>query len=221
MTYTMEMLSELRERIRPYLTTKRYAHTLAVEKMAGQLGGIYLPEQTDKLMAAALLHDITKMADIEKQLQYCKEFAIIMQETDLFSPKTFHAKTAVGLIKKEFDTFADPEVLSAVRWHTTGHADMTEFEAIVYLADYIEETRTFPDCVKLRTYFWEQIGMAETELEKRTILWKTMVLSFDMTIQSLMEEGAPIDKDTIAARNSYIYSLKQSKADCLPSHENG
>jgi len=92
-----------------------------------------------------------------------------------------------------------------VRYHTTGRADMTVFEAIVYLADYIEDTRTFADCVTLRRYFYENIARAVTTEEKLAVLTDTMILSFDMTIKNLIEENAPIDSDTIAARNFYVY----------------
>ena len=53
-------ISALREKVRDYLTEKRYAHTLAVEREAQFLGGIYLPEKIKELRCAALLHDITK-----------------------------------------------------------------------------------------------------------------------------------------------------------------
>ena len=61
MNITEEMLTELREKITPWLTGKRLVHTLAVEDMAVKLGKLYLPDQTEKLRAAALLHDITKL----------------------------------------------------------------------------------------------------------------------------------------------------------------
>ncbi|MBQ8400651.1 MAG: HD domain-containing protein, partial [Clostridia bacterium] len=59
MKITNEMLTDLRAAIVPYLTGKRLEHTLAVEECAAELGKVYLPEQVEKLRAAALLHDIT------------------------------------------------------------------------------------------------------------------------------------------------------------------
>lgn len=209
MIITEEMLSALREEIVPWLTPKRLRHTLAVEETAAELGGIYLSEEVNKLRAAALLHDITKRAGLPEQLQYCAEFDIMVTEEELRSPKIFHAKTAAGAVKKNFPAYADPLILDGIRWHTTGHCGMTVFEAIVYLADYIEATRTFEDCIALRRYFYSELAGAVTETEKEAVLNRTMVLSFDMTIRNLLEEGAPIDKDTIAARNDYLYRTKQ------------
>lgn len=191
----------LREKIRPYLKEKRYSHTLAVERECRRLGELLLPDSVTKLRASALLHDITKKADKEKQLKYCEEFGIIINNSDLRSPKLFHAKTAAALISRDFPEFSDEEIISGVRYHTTGREGMTMFEAIVYLADYIEETRTFPDCVRLREFFWGGISSGEEPIGH---FYKTMVLSFDMTVKGLIEDRAPIDRDTVEARNYFL-----------------
>lgn len=201
---TEEDIISLREKIRPYLKDKRYLHTIAVEKEAEYLGNLYLPEKVMSLRAAALLHDITKKCDFEKQLQYCGEFGIMVGDYDILSPKTFHSKTAAALISRDFPEFDTDDITSGVRWHTTGHDGMTVFEAIIYLADYIEETRTFPDCVTLRKYFRDGIRSGE---DKYLVLYKTMVKSFDMTISNLLEEGAPVDTDTVCARNYYLKAV--------------
>ena len=197
----------MRERVRDYLKPKRYLHTLAVEEEAARLGELFLPDRINALRAAALLHDITKRDDLEKQLQYCSEFGIIYDVLERSSPKLFHAKTAAELARRDFAEFVDDEIISGIRWHTTGREQMTAFESIVYLADYIEKTRTFPDCVELRRYFWD--GVAESGADAAEHFKKTMVLSFDMTIRNLIEENAPIDRDTVAARNRFILELRK------------
>ncbi|MBR6916966.1 MAG: bis(5'-nucleosyl)-tetraphosphatase (symmetrical) YqeK [Clostridia bacterium] len=198
---TEEMLSSLRDRIKPYLSAKRYSHTLGVEKECEKLGMIFLPDKVMKLRAAALLHDITKMLSLEKQLNYCGEFGIMYGKDELSSPKLFHAITAAELIKRDFHDCVDDEIVSGVRWHTTGRRGMTLFEAIVYLADYIEETREFEDCVELRRYFY---GLMEREETPPSALYKTMIKSFDLTIRGLINDGQPVAIDTVDARNYYI-----------------
>ena len=153
-----ESLAVLRERVRDYLKPKRYLHSLAVEEEAARLGELFLPDRINALRASALLHDITKRDDLEKQLQYCDEFGIIYDVSEKSSPKLFHAKTAAALARRDFPEFTDDEIISGIRWHTTGRAGMSMFESIIYLADYIEKTRTFPDCVVLRRYFYGGIN---------------------------------------------------------------
>ena len=121
------------------------------------------------------------------------------------SPKLFHAKTASELIKRDFPEYADEEIVSAVRWHTTGRRGMTTFESIVYLADYIEDTRTFPECVELRSFFWDSYEKDKSDID--AIFLKTMIRSFDCTINGLVSESAPIDNDTVDARNYFLESF--------------
>lgn len=207
MKFTEEQLASLREKISSIMSAKRFYHTAEVEKMAARIGKIYAPEKIDVLRAAALLHDITKEYPTEKQLQICREFGIITSKQDILTPKTFHAKTAAVLIPALYPEFADSEVVSAVRWHTTGREDMTLLEKIVYLADYIDESRKFDDCVKLRNIFWDACPENMSAEERDRHLTKTLLVSFDMTLAGLISENAPISDDTFKARNALILSL--------------
>ena len=209
-----EELEKLAEDVRPYLTESRYAHTLAVEKEAAKLGALYLPDRVNKLRAAALLHDITKKEDVGKQLQLCREFGIMTQEGDLLSPSVFHAMTAAGVVKRDFPAFADREILAGVRWHTTGRAGMSLFECIVYLADYIEETRSFDDCIRLRKDFLFRL---ESGADPMDALTDTMIESFDLTVEGLLRENRPIAADTVAARNDFI--IRKHKHEPLKREE--
>lgn len=200
-TVTEEMLSCLREAVKEYQTEKRYSHTLAVEREAAALGRLFIPEDVNRLRAAALLHDITKVYDVEKQLKTCREFGIIIRGEDSKAPKLFHAKTGAALAERDFPLYTDANILSAIRWHTTGRAGMSIFEMLVYLADYIEDTRTFEDCVRLRSFFYGGIEGGE---DKLSVLRRTMIMSFDMTVRCLIDEGALVDRDTIEARNWFI-----------------
>lgn len=205
-----DKLGVLRERVKEYMTEKRYRHTLAVEREVCRLGEIFIPDDPHrilKLRCAALLHDITKILSLEKQLQYCQMFDIIVRNGDELSPKIFHAKTGAEIARRDFSEYVDEEILSGIRWHTTGRDKMSLFECIVYLADYIEDTRTFEDCVVLRDYFYDELD--KNCSDKELALDKTMVLSFDMTVKCLVAEGALIDMDTVEARNYFIRKIKK------------
>ena len=207
MRFSEEQLSSLREKISSLMSPKRFYHTQEVEKMAARIGEIYAPDKVDVLRAAGLLHDITKEYSTEKQLQICREFGIITSKQDILTPKTFHAKTAAAVIPVLYPEFADSEVISAVRWHTTGRENMTLLEKIVYLADYIDGSRKFEDCVKLRNIFWDACPKNMSEEERDTHLTKTLVISFDMTLKGLIAGNAIISEDTFRARNSLVFSL--------------
>ncbi|MBE6538432.1 MAG: HD domain-containing protein [Ruminococcaceae bacterium] len=201
-------IDSLRADISAKMSGYRLKHTLGVEDMAVRLGELYAPEKINILRVAALLHDVTKENSLEKQLQICENLGIIISSAMLMAPKTLHAVTAAAILPSEYPTFAIPEVIDAVRWHTTGRADMSICEKLIYLADYIEDNRTFEDCVLLREYFFgtDVPGMSASEREEH--LDKTLVLSFDLTIKQLISEGTPIDEQTCAARNSLLKKLK-------------
>ena len=203
-----DTLSTLRDAICVRLGDFRAKHVLSTEEEAARLAAVYLPEKVEKVRISALLHDITKEYDVKRQLQIFDDFGIIVDNVMLASPKVFHAKTAALLIPREFPEYADPEVISAVRNHTTGCADMSVMDMLIYLADYIEPTRRFEDCQTLRSYFWDGLAENASEQDKLLHLYKTMVLSFDLTIQNLIEEHSVIAPDTIAARNAFVLKCK-------------
>ena len=209
MMYSETMLDTLREKVSSGMSEWRFRHTAEVEKMATRLGELYAPDKLDVLRAAALLHDVTKEKSSEEHFEIMKSYGVEISELDRISPKTLHAKTAALVIPDEFSDFADDEVISCVRWHTTGRADMTLTEALIYLADYIDESRKFDDCVFLRNYFWDKLPQNMSPEDRERHLWQTVLLSFDMTVRSLESEGAPISPETLDAREAVKSRLKK------------
>ncbi len=169
--------------------------------MAAYIGGIYIPDKVMMLRAAALLHDITKEYPTARQLEICKQKGVELDVDAYFAPKTLHARTAAALIPEEYAEFADEEVIRCVRWHTTGREGMTLEEKIIYLADYIDMSRTFDDCVRLREYFLSAEPQKMNQSEREAHLRTTLIMSYDMTMRGLLDEGLPINRDTVAARN--------------------
>ena len=201
---TESMLDGLREQIRASMSEKRFRHTAEVEQMVIRLGELYAPEQIPMLRAAALLHDLTKEYKKDYHLMICARKNIPLTKEDVYAPKTLHARTAAALIPERYPELASEELISCVRWHTTGRRNMTLTEQLVYLADYIDLSRTFEDCVRLREFFFSADPDSMSEEERLSHLRATLVLSFDMTIRALLEDGAPISPDTLEARNQLV-----------------
>ena len=194
-------LAALRESVIASMSPKRFTHTAAVEDMVTRLAILYCPEDIPALRAAALLHDITKEYDTPTHVAMLTEAGQMPPAAETYAYKTFHARTAALLIPTEHPTFHCEVVVNAVRWHTTGREGMTLTEKLLYLADYIDESRIFPDCVRLRSYFWsanpENMSMADRLIHLR----RTLIMSYDMTMRALINEGAVISPDTAFARN--------------------
>lgn len=201
---TEEMLDSLRARVAASMSEKRFRHTAEVEKMTVRLGELYLPSEIMKLRAAALLHDITKEYTVEEQCGILRAHGKSVTEFDRHAPKTLHARTAALLIPEQYPEFADPEIVFCVRWHTTGRTGMSLAAKLVYLADYIDMSRTFSDCVALRNFFFGGEPERMDADARLAHLRETLILSFDMTVRALVEEGKPISVDTAHARNELI-----------------
>lgn len=201
---THSMLDELRAEVADSMSPKRFRHTVAVEAMIERLCALFCPELTNRLRAAALLHDVTKELNTEAQIALCKELGLTVTEIDRASPKTLHARTAAASIPVRYPAFDDPIIVSAVRWHTTGHRGMTLPEKLLYLADYIDDSRSFESCVILRRYFWGAEPERLDEVSRLALLRDTLILSFDMTVRDLLADGKIVSVETAEARNELI-----------------
>ena len=178
MKITESVLLLLREELSKHIQGKRLEHSLSVEDEAAELGRLYglTDESLMKLRAAAILHDITKGIGLDGQIDLCKKHGIPIRSDDMDSPKVFHSITGAEVAKSIFPDYVDEEIYSAIKYHTTGRRQMTLFEKLIYLADYIEKTRDFPDCIALREHFY---SAAPTENH----LNETLLISFNMTFR--------------------------------------
>ena len=206
---TEKALDLLRERVKSQMSPKRFLHTAAVEKMTERLCELYCPQDMLLMRAAALLHDVTKEKTTEEQVALCRLYGLPVTDGDLLAPKTFHARTAAAMIPREFSEFAHPTIMDAVRWHTTGRADMTLTEKILYLADYIDDTRKFENCVLLRGFFWNAEPQKMDRIGRENLLRDTLILSYRMTVEDLLVEGTPVAIDTIEARNQLLLEVEK------------
>ncbi len=208
---TDQKLDGLRDELQQKMSEKRYNHIIMVEQMAILLGNIYAPDKIKDLRAAALLHDITKEYSDNQHHRLFKDFDYKIDDVCLYAPKCCHSISAYLLIPVMYSDLANETVLKCVRYHTTGKADMTIAEKIIYLADYIDLSRTFPDCITLRNYFFEKYSDKMTKIELLNLLDDTLILSFNMTIKTLVREKELIAPDTINARNYLIIERKKQK----------
>ena len=221
--YNEALIDALRKDIPQFISGKRLAHTYAVERECAALAEIFCRhplllsrEDAYRLRIAALLHDITKEKTPAEHCRICAEHRIPLCDMELAAPKVLHAKTAPALARAVINpnygwTVADDAVCDAIRTHTTGAAQMSLIGKLLYLADYIEETRTFEDCITLRHAFYDGLDAVSGDAASLDAhLNKTLILSFDMTIRDLLSAGAPIDANTTAARNALLFSSNRS-----------
>ena len=196
----------LSKEIEKHLSGKRLEHSLSVrdecEKLADMFG--VTGEDRARLTAAAVLHDITKEKKGKEQISLLGELGIECTPEQLASPKTLHAVSGAAFALREYPDQIDGECALMIRSHTTGRAGMTLGEKLLYLADFIEPTRQWDDCRKLRKDFYSGAKKCAGKAQLLAHLDNIMIESYDMTISELISSGGVIASETIASRNSLI-----------------
>ena len=176
-------LDWLRERAYAYLKPKRIPHVAGCEQEASKLA-LRWDEDPGDAAEAGILHDITKKLSMDEQLILAEKYGIVFDKFERENIKLTHAITGAALSK---ELFGVPErIYSAIRWHTTGRADMTLLEKIIYIADYIEPTRDFEGVERLRQLAYEDIDSA-------------MALGLRMSLEELRQSGIEPHGATVSA----------------------
>lgn len=121
------------------LSPHRYKHTIDVADTAVNMANAF-NVNPNKAYLAGILHDCAKNLDDLELLAICAENDENITQIEKNRPFLLHSKAGVIVAKTRYH-ITDEEVLSAIRWHTTGKANMSALEKIIFAADYIEPGR--------------------------------------------------------------------------------
>lgn len=180
--------TKILEWLKNNLNEKRYIHTLGTADCAKELAKQFKLNQ-DKAYLAGLLHDCAKCFPNEKLLDIIHKH-LNVEECEMLNYKTLHAPVSAYIAETEFK-ITDKEILSAIRWHTLGKLDMTDFEKIVFIADKIEpNTRDEEYSAKIRDLLSEENGLN-----------KALLKCYKETIKSLVKRDLKICLLTIKIYN--------------------
>ena len=186
-------LDWLREKSYSYLKPSRVPHVEGCEKTAVELAELYGADKY-KCAEAAILHDITKKLDYNEQLNLVKKYAIMCDDAELSNPALLHSKTGAYFAKEEFSIPQD--VFDAIFWHTTGKPEMSMLEMIIYIADYIEPTRSFPAVEGLRELTYKNI-------------YAGVAAALENTVEHVSSTGAGVHPNSIKALTYYKEYLQK------------
>ncbi len=136
---TIEITQKLRKELEKQLKPDRFDHTLGVAYTCASMAIVHGAD-IQKALIAGMLHDCAKCMSHEEQVKICEKNKIDITDVERRNHSLLHAKVGVYIAKTKYD-ISDPEILSAIRWHTTGKDNMSLLEKIVYIADFIEPNR--------------------------------------------------------------------------------
>lgn len=179
---TEEYIKLIKSRLSPY----RFHHSMCVADKAKELAERHGLDG-EKAYIAGILHDVTKETDYAEQRRLIEQFEP-MTELEIRNKKVYHQMSGAAFVQSELG-ITDPDIISGIRYHTTGREDMTLFEMIIYLADFTSADRNYPDVDIMRKKTDEN-------------LLDGMLYSLSYTICSIVKQGRQIHPDTI---NCYNY----------------
>ena len=137
----MLSLETMRERLQSAVSVNRYIHTLGVVEEAQKLAEVFgTPQDREKVYVAALIHDCAKEYPEQLRARLCREYKVCVDEVMAEVPDLIHPFLGAEIAKREY-LIQDEAILNAIRYHTTGRANMSFLEKIIYIADYIEPNR--------------------------------------------------------------------------------
>ena len=186
---------EIQKRLKKELDKNRYEHTLGVMYTAGSLAMAYGYDY-EKAMIAGLLHDCAKCLPTEKKISLCEKSDILISKVERENPGLLHAKAGMVLAEEAYGV-KDPQILHAIKVHTTGEPNMNTLDKIIYIADYIEPLR----CEAPHLSIIRQIAFSDLNQCMAEILYDTLHYlsgrkgSVDPTTQLTYQFYEPYGKD--------------------------
>lgn len=186
MIYDIDRIKEL---LKDRLDEYRFIHSLGVADKAAELAKHY-GQSEERAYFAGLVHDITKNTPYEEQLQIIENGGIILNSEEKNNRKLLHAISGSVFIEKELGV-TDKEIISAVRYHTTGKENMTVLEKIIYIADFISAERSFPGVELMRELAFESLD-------------KAAMFALDFCIPDLVSKRQVLHLDSVRLYNELI-----------------
>lgn len=178
--------------VKAELVQSRFEHTLRVAEVSKELAVVY-GVAVDKVQLAAILHDYAKNWPSEKLKSYILDNGLPRELLD-FDKELWHGPVGAHLFENQYGV-VDQDILNAIRFHTTGRAEMSLVEMILYLADYIEPGRSFPGLQEVRQASEKNLKYACWLVARNTIMY-------------LMKKNATIHPDSFYAYNDFTRYIK-------------
>ena len=179
----------LKEQVSMYLSGPRFHHVVAVSDTALLINKeAKLGIKKNKVEKAALLHDIAKHLDEDTKNEIMNNYYIEYLDVD---EKIVHQYTGEYIANNHFH-IKDKDILNSIKHHTTGRANMSTLEKLIYVADKIEPNRNFDTthlielcCKDFEKGFIEVLKTNKEYLESKEVIK---------------------DKDTIECFEYYLYN---------------
>ena len=179
--------------IRIHLGAELYQHSVGVAETAATLAARYRGDR-HRAYLAGLLHAYGKGYSHIELYRKAEQMGLCLDRVSLEEKGLLPAPVGAALLPVELGV-TDSAVIKAVAYHTTGRAQMSLLEKILYLADIIEPGREFDGVEKLRE-------IAHADLER------ALLAAVEQTIQSVLKKGLLLHPRSVQFRNSLLAGIR-------------
>ena len=180
------------EKLKAALKPERYEHSLGVMETAGEMAARFGMD-VEQARIAGILHDCAKNIAPEEAYRLCEEYGVALDEVSRQSFGLVHQYLGAALARAEYG-IEDEEILSAIRCHTTGKADMGPLDKVLYLADFTEPNRDKEPFAGLK----ELRALCKTDLDE------AMLFALNISIKSIVDRERMMHMDTVHAWNWFL-----------------
>ena len=193
----MKLLEQHYVKLCDLLPPSRVEHSLRVADAAVRIATKCLPGYLDEIRVAALLHDVAKGCPTEKAVDILGNIDGITSD-DIATASVHHALIAPEFIRQYFPEFATHNVLSSAFNHTTGAPDMSVFDQIIFVADYVEDGRDYSSCIRVRHRLYDALESARDNAGCVKILRRTVKAILELTVSYIRKNASQINERTLA-----------------------
>lgn len=181
--------ADLLQKLADKLSDKRFAHVQAVSRAAVALAERWGYPDVQKAALAGLLHDYAKEEKDERFIALIHKYQL---DSDLLNwgNNIWHGVVGTYVLREELG-LEDSEILQAIARHTVGHEEMSLLDKIIYVADYIEDSRTFAGVDIARQLAYQDLDAA--------VAYETV-----RTVSYLASQAVQIYPQTILTYNAYV-----------------
>ena len=172
-------------------------HLHRVRDAALELASLHSVDAS-RVELAALAHDIYRVHTGDQLLKEARTLGLDIHPVEERAPILLHGLLAAARLERECG-ITDPEVLEAVRWHSTSRPGMSAVGLVVFLADKVE-----PHKAKRSPYLLKVAETARESLERAALDYLTM------EIASLLERGSLLHPASLEARNDLLMRLGEA-----------
>ena len=185
MCYLLKIKLDLKRKLSYY----RYKHSLRVAKVAKKLAGLYGVSKRDAYLAG-LLHDIAKEFSVKEDEKWISKYNLNRELLENSKRKICHAEIG-GIVARELYGVND-EIVEAIRYHTIGNVNMSLLAKIVFVADKIEDGKSYFGIEEEKKLAYKDINLA-------------LIKCIENNRSELFKEGKSLNVETCKLLK-YLYS---------------